>query len=139
MLYHCPDIPAAVSELRRVLREDGVLVAVTNGAEHLKELRAIRAAVVPRAASVVSERFSLENGAAFLAAAFDDVQTLRFDGELRVPAVEPVSRYVASMMTWADDPDASSAMARIDAEVAAAIARDGVFRVRTLVGVFVCR
>lgn len=39
MLYHVPDLDLALSELRRVVRPDGRLVAVTNGREHMQELR----------------------------------------------------------------------------------------------------
>ena len=41
MLYHVPDLPGAVSEISRVLRPDGRLVAVTNAADHLQELFAL--------------------------------------------------------------------------------------------------
>jgi SAM-dependent methyltransferase len=39
MLYHVPDLDRALSELRRVLRSGGRLVAVTNGRDHMHELR----------------------------------------------------------------------------------------------------
>ena len=39
MLYHAADVNLAVAELARVLRPGGRLVAVTNGAGHLAELR----------------------------------------------------------------------------------------------------
>jgi SAM-dependent methyltransferase len=38
MLYHVPDLDRALSELARVVRADGRLVAVTNAPEHLREL-----------------------------------------------------------------------------------------------------
>ncbi|MEO7448073.1 MAG: class I SAM-dependent methyltransferase [Humibacillus sp.] len=40
MLYHVPDLHAALGELRRVLRPDGVLLVATNGERHLAELMA---------------------------------------------------------------------------------------------------
>ena len=37
MLYHVPDPSQAVAGLRRVVRDDGVLIAATNGPSHLHE------------------------------------------------------------------------------------------------------
>jgi len=39
MLYHVPELDRALAEVRRVLRPDGLFVAVTNGDEHLADLR----------------------------------------------------------------------------------------------------
>ena len=41
MLYHVPDLDAALAELARVLRPGGRLVAATNGIDHLGELWAL--------------------------------------------------------------------------------------------------
>ncbi len=38
MLYHVPDIPAAIAELRRITRADGTVLASTNSSGHLAEI-----------------------------------------------------------------------------------------------------
>ncbi len=75
MLYHVPDRRAAVRELRRVLAPAGVCIAVTNGGDHLRPLRAM----VERAArtgtpgwsmQAATQAFTAENAAAQLGHAF---------------------------------------------------------------------
>ena len=145
MLYHAEDIPAACAELRRVLRPGGVLLAVTNGGDHLDGF----ARVIAEGMGVEDwmrsfRRFSLDDAAELLGAAFDDVRVEHFEGELVVDEVDPVVAYVASArsnlepqlpsgLTWEE------ALRRVQAVVAREVEGGGAFRSRTHSGVLVCR
>lgn len=72
MLYHVPDRDRALAEIRRVLRPEGVFVAITVGTDHLADLRS-EAGGRPWEPS-----FSSENGPEQLAAHFADVERAEF-------------------------------------------------------------
>jgi len=83
MLYHAPDIDLALSELARVLRPHGRLVAATNSERHLEELWDL----VGRDRSTEARHFFSEDGGELLAPHFgrvdrrEVVSTLTFDTE----------------------------------------------------------
>lgn len=98
MLYHVPDLPRALAEIRRVLAPGGRLYAATNGLAHMQELDELARRVVPGAPqwSRAAARFGLENGAAQLVPCFSEVRLHRRDDGLAVTEAEPLVAYVAS-------------------------------------------
>lgn len=75
MLYHVRDLERALNEVRRVLRPGGTFVAVTNGNDHLADLR------VAAGGKPFITQFSSETGASVLGRKFGDVR--RHDLETR--------------------------------------------------------
>ncbi|HEY1617163.1 MAG TPA: class I SAM-dependent methyltransferase, partial [Streptosporangiaceae bacterium] len=148
MLYHVPDRAAAAGEFRRVLAPGGVLIAVTNGEGHLRELREVAQRVVGqpgwRMRSPATESFRLENGADQLAVAFGSVRRVLPRDAAPVVITDPAvaADYVASMgdvyapevgMPWPD------VVAGVRVAVGEIIAARGSFTVVGHSGAFVCR
>ena len=107
MLYHVPDIPKALAEIRRVLKPGGRLYTATNGAGHLQELGTLQARLLGRESGrdydiSGSRRFGLQNGAAHLEPFFPDVSLHRFEGDLEVTEAEPLVAYILSMNALRD-------------------------------------
>ena len=107
MLYHVPDIPKALAEIRRVLKPGGRLYAATNGPGHLQELGTLQARLLGRESGrdydiSGSRRFGLQNGAALLEPFFPHVTLHRFEGDLEVTEAEPLVAYILSMNALRD-------------------------------------
>lgn len=105
MLYHVPDLPQALSEIQRVLKENGRLIAATNGNNHMKELpllvpEAIRQQATSFRMQGVGEQlpFRLENGRSLLEPYFDQIELHLYDDGLYVTEVEPLLAYAFSMI-----------------------------------------
>jgi SAM-dependent methyltransferase len=150
MLYHVPDRPTAVRELRRVLRRGGVLIAVTNGAGHTRAVKELVEAAVGATTpgwemrTNFSSGFSLENGAEQLAVAFEDITCVRPErvAPVTIRDAGVVADYVASVGDHYE-PEAGrpwhEVVATVRAEVQRVIDADGAFLVHGDPGAFVCR
>lgn len=133
-LYHVPDRPSAVTELRRVLRPGGRAVFATNGRAHLRQIDDLRRRHGSRSfVDDTAATFGLENGAAQLAVGFETVEVRRFEDHLRVTDADALVAYVRS------SPDGELDIDGLRSEVDAAIRSDGAFTVDKDGGLFFCR
>ena len=97
MLYHVPDKPKAIAEIKRVLKTDGRFFATTVGDNHLKEItnwfRQIHKSEIWES---FANLFTLENGLAQLKPFFPNVTVSRYEDNLHVTELEPLIAYFHS-------------------------------------------
>jgi len=96
VLYHVPDLDRGLSELARVLRSGGRLVAVTNSDWNLPELWSLVAE-----SARPTHPFSAENGEEALRRHFARVERREARGTVTFPDCEAARRYVAASVTRA--------------------------------------
>ena len=141
MLYHVPDLPRTVTELGRVLRPGGRLVAATNGGDHLAEIAVLLDELAAAWPGVRVDRphrlsFTLENGASILAEAFAAVARFDHADTLVVNDAGVLGRYLLSMAYAADAAEAAALGAWTRERVAERL-RAGPLAVRRVSGAFV--
>ncbi|MCA9971235.1 MAG: methyltransferase domain-containing protein [Anaerolineales bacterium] len=143
MLYHVPDLARALAELRRVLAPGGRLHAVTNGARHMAEVKALRRELAAelglplRDAADFVLPFRLENGRELLAPWFEKIELIPFEDSLRVTEAAPLVAYALSADEARAALDAAQ-LATVEALVAERIAAGGgAIEITKAVGMFV--
>jgi SAM-dependent methyltransferase len=149
MLYHVPDIPAAIRELRRITKPGGTVLASTNSPAHLAEIDDLLGAAIASqlsrpAQAMPALSFTTQTGAAMLGREFSSVTLRTLDMPLSIPTVQPVITYVASIrepsLAWIGQPlDFDAVLDDIAVKVEQVIQAQGSFRATSHMGVFVCR
>ena len=145
MLYHVPDIPAAVRELRRVVRSGGFLMVTTNAGDDEAEMTDLYLRAGGRERDAFGDwRFCIENAEPFLRSAFDDVVLHIEESRLVVDDVAPVRNSFDSLR-YLIEPGLDATLPwttfldRVGEEAQREIDADGTFVVRARTGIFVCR
>ena len=124
MLYHVPDRKKALTEIKRVLKNGGCLIATTVGANHMKEmygwLRRVNKNPRP---DMFTNPFTLESGLAQLQEVFPNVEKSQYVDNLRVTEIEPLMNYIRSSIS-AEDISAPE-FETLEKELSAVLKKDG--------------
>jgi ubiquinone/menaquinone biosynthesis C-methylase UbiE len=124
MLYHVPDRKLALSEIKRVLKDDGCLIATTVGNDHMKEMyRWLRRANLNPRSDMFSNPFTLESGMDDLKAVFSRVEKIQYLDNLRVTELQPLMDYMRSSIGAADI--SQNEIQKLERELAEKINKDG--------------
>lgn len=101
MLYHVPDRKMALKEVKRVLKDDGVLFASTLGENYMHEMWDLLERVSSIKRYVVTSTFNLENGRRQLQEVFPRVELAHYSDSLRVTDADAMMAYIRSMSSAA--------------------------------------
>ncbi|MEV4618665.1 class I SAM-dependent methyltransferase [Asanoa sp. NPDC049573] len=147
MLYHVPDIPLAVAELRRITAPGGLAVITVNTPWHTHEVDALLAKVTtdllghPVTMAWDGQRFRSDRAGALLPTVFDDVAKHDLGWVARVTSAAAMRGYVESIpATGLAVPDECRAevLAEFERRVAARIEATGSFPVTSGAVAYVC-
>jgi ubiquinone/menaquinone biosynthesis C-methylase UbiE len=117
MLYHVPDRPKALREIKRVLKVGGKLIAATVGNRHMKEMMEYLQQVhVSNIWDSYANPFTLENGLDQLQTVFPKVTLLHYEDSLNVTEADPIMAYIRSSMRATELSEDELAKVRVNLE-----------------------
>jgi ubiquinone/menaquinone biosynthesis C-methylase UbiE len=122
MLYHVPDRPKAIGEMRRVLKPGGTLFTASNGDHHLQEMHQLMTRFGFQPSEYLTgfasvKGYTLENAAEQLRASFEHVELHRYDDAILLTNPQPLIDYILSFPIELSPERLASLRTFIEAEV----------------------
>jgi len=140
MLYHVPDRPKAMAEVRRVVKPGGVFYAATMGDNNMREMEGIfcefetKYGHVIRFSHPAKVVFTLQNGADFLRGCFDSVEMREYQDSFVITDSDAFFAYINSM-----NPIPPEWGPKLMDIIKRHFDKDGVMRVSKEQGLFICK
>lgn len=135
MLYHVPDLNKGLSEVKRVLTEDGYFYCATYGENGIMEFIAglLKEYGIT---DTTNKNFTLQNGYGILNKYFSNIQRLDYEDSLAVTDVDDVLDYIYSLNNM-------SSVAELERETLKEILEkemvNGILNIPKEYGMFICR
>jgi ubiquinone/menaquinone biosynthesis C-methylase UbiE len=124
MLYHVPDRAKALAEIKRVLKDDGTLIATTVGEKHMREMYTwLKRINLNSRADMFANPFKLENGSDEIKKFFSKVEKIQYLDNLQVTEVDPLINYIRSSIGAEDISEEELHL--VEQELKAQIKKDG--------------
>ncbi len=135
MLYHVPDLPKGLGEVRRVLKKGGAFYCATFGENGMMEyIGSLFSGYGIE--TQVNAAFTLQNGREKLSPYFPEVETVLYEDALAVTDVEDLVDYIFSLTGMSD---LRKLPRKTVSSVLASHMVDGVLRVPKEYGMFIAR
>ena len=117
MLYHVPDRPKAIIEIKRVLKPGGRLIATTVGENHMKEMMDwFREVHISKSWESFANSFTLESGLVQLKPFFSEITLSRYEDNLHITEIEPIMAYIHSGLRVSELSEEELAKLQLDLE-----------------------
>lgn len=124
MLYHVPDRKKALAEIKRVLKDDGCLIATTVGENHMKGMYGwLKRVNLNSRSDMFSNPFTLESGMSQLKEFFSNIEKIQYSDNLRVTEITPLIKYIHSSIGVEDL--SSVEIGELEKELTAVLEKDG--------------
>lgn len=138
MLYHVPDIDKGLSEIRRVLRPNGVFYATTNGNGGMRIFLRKVFLTLDSSSTAFTQTlsFSTQNGADILKRRFSQVEYRDYPDSLEITNTNDLMEWISSTITIATYSEEQ--IAGLFDYFESIRQRDGAIRILKECGLFVC-
>ena len=135
MLYHVPDLGKGLSEVKRVLKENGRFYCATYGEHGI--IQFIAKLLKPYGVEDrVNKNFTLQNGKQILAQYFSSVEMMEYIDSLEVTNIDDMLDYISSLTSMTE---VSNIKRDVIKRVLEQNTADGILKVPKEYGMFVCR
>lgn len=146
MLYHVPDIHKGISEMARVLSNDGVCMVTANSLKSKTTKGELKIAVAEMLGRMnypdPSERFNIEEGESILRSYFKDVQLITYESQLKLTDPIPYVEYFDSLREFWNplptDEEWGKALSLVRESIASKIDKKGSFEEANIFGLLIC-